>query len=736
MSDAIAAVFRAGPVKLVTIAVPVPLRRVFDYAVPDALVAVLHPGQRVRVPFARRELIGVVVGPVRDEPPPDYEIKPVSALLDAQPLLSEALLALCRWTADYYLHPLGEVIAAALPGPLRRGEQPAIRPPDGLQLTAAGRAALPEVPSRSTTMRALLALLAPGPCAVATVRSQLPGSAAAVKRALDAGWVERCADDGIPRALQPPLPLTAPQAEVLAALATGIGRFGVSLLEGVTGSGKTELYLRLTEAVLAAGGQVLVLAPEIGLTPQLAARFKARFGDGVASFHSGLGEAERARHWLAAASGAARIVVGTRSAVFVPMPRLQLVIVDEEHDGSYKQQDGLRYHARDVAIVRARDAGAMVVLGSATPSLETLRNAEDRRYVHLKLDRRVHDTPPPRIHLLDVRHAVLENGLSPTIVDAVARHLQQGHQSLLFLNRRGYAPVLLCHDCGYVMPCPNCDARLVVHRARKRLACHHCGHVEPQPPACPDCGGRQVPIGQGTERIEDALALRFPEARIERVDSDRLKSGAALAKLLADMQAGAVDVLVGTQVLAKGHDFAGLQFAGLVDVDQALFGSDFRALERMGQLVTQVAGRVGRGGEPGEVILQTHHPEHPLLKLLVTRGYPAFAEALMAERRDFGLPPFAHLALLRVEARSESEVMAFLREARALLPATAAIDVLGPAPATMARRAGFQRGQLLLKSASRGALHRCLEGWLPALERLGQQSRHRWSLDVDPGDLF
>lgn len=721
---------------LVTVAVPVPLRRVFDYAVPDALIGCLRPGQRVKVPFARRELIGVVVSTVRDEPPPAYEIKPVSSLIDAQPLLSDALLALCRWTADYYLHPLGEVIAAALPGPLRRGEQPAMRPPDGLRISDAGRAALPDLPARSAAMRALLALLEPGVRSTSAVRSALPNSAAALKKALDAGWIERCADDSTPVALEPALPLTVEQAAALDALQAAAGRFGVSLLEGVTGSGKTELYLRLTETVLAAGGQVLVLAPEIGLTPQLASRFKARFGDGVASFHSGLGEAERARHWLAAGSGDARIVVGTRSAVFVPMPKLALVIVDEEHDGSYKQQDGLRYHARDVAIVRARDAEAMVVLGSATPSLETLRNAQDARYRHLKLDRRVHDSAPPRVHLLDVRHAVLENGLSPTIVDAVARHLEQGHQSLLFLNRRGYAPVLLCHDCGYVMPCPNCDARLVVHRARKRLACHHCGHVEPQPPACPDCGGRQVPIGQGTERIEDALMMRFPEARIERVDSDRLKSGAALTKLLADVQAGDVDVLVGTQVLAKGHDFAGLAFAGLIDVDQALFGSDFRALERMGQLVTQVAGRVGRSGEPGEVILQTHHPEHPLLKLLVERGYPAFAEALIAERRQFLLPPFANLALLRVEAKTDGDVMAFLRRAKSLLPPSSSIEALGPAPATMARRAGFQRGQLLLKSASRAALHRGLEGWLPEIEALGQQTRQRWSLDVDPGDLF
>jgi primosomal protein N' (replication factor Y) len=716
------------------VALPVPLRRAFDYAVPEVLIDRLAPGQRVEVPFARRTLVGVIVEPPREAPVPDFPVKPIGRLIDDTPLLPEPLLALCRWVADYYLHPLGEVVFATLPGGLRRGETPVPRPPDSLRLTADGAAAT--LPARSTALRALLALLAPGPRTVAEVREALPNAATALKRALDSGWIERCADLPTPRALQARLPLTAEQAAALDGLQAAADGFGVSLLEGVTGSGKTELYLRLTETVIAAGGQVLVLAPEIGLTPQLAARFAARFGDGVASVHSGLSDGERARHWLAAASGAARIVVGTRSAVFVPMPNLRLVIVDEEHDGSYKQQDGLRYHARDVAIVRARAAGAAVVLGSATPSLETLKNAADGRYRQVRLLRRVHDSPPPRIHLLDVRHAVLENGLSPTLIDAVERHLAGGRQSLLFLNRRGYAPVLLCHDCGHVIPCPNCDARLVVHRAKKKLACHHCGHVEPQPPACAECGGRLVPIGQGTERIEDALAIRFPAARIERVDSDRLKSPAALTRLLADVQAGAVDVLVGTQVLAKGHDFAGLAFAGLVDVDQALFGSDFRALERMGQLVTQVAGRVGRAGTPGEVILQTHQPGHPLLKLLVEQGYPAFAAALLAERRLFGLPPYANLALLRAEAKSEGVVMAFLRRAKTLLPADGAVEALGPAPPTMARRAGFQRGQLLLRSASRAALHRVLEAVLPDLEVLGAQSRLRWSIDVDPGDLY
>lgn len=725
--------------KLVPVAVPVPLRQRFDYEAPEALLPQLLPGTRVRVPFGHRELIGVVVDAVREEAAPAFTPKPIASVLDEQePLLSAELLGLCRWVADYYLYPLGETIAAALPGPLRKGEPVTMPPPAGLCLTDAGHAAIATVPARSTAMRALLARLAAGSTSAAELRTVLPNSAASLKKALDAGWIARCPLDTV-RTLEAQLPLTEEQAAALAALdAAANGGFGVSLLEGVTGSGKTELYLRLTETVLSQGGQVLVLAPEIGLTPQLAARFSARFGDGVASFHSGLSDTERARSWLAARSGAARIVVGTRSAVFVPMPRLQLVIVDEEHDTSYKQQDGLRYHARDVAVMRAHRAGVPVLLGSATPSLETLHNAQSGRYRHLRLLKRVRQQAPPRIHLLDVRHAPLDNGLSPTMLEAVQRQLAAGHQALLFLNRRGYAPVLLCHDCGAITPCPNCDARLVVHRARKRLACHHCGHVEPMPEACQDCGGKLVPVGQGTERIEDALRLRFPEYRVERFDSDRLSSGAAIARLLAEVESGDVKLLVGTQVLAKGHDFAGLAFAGLIDVDQALFGADFRAIERMGQMVTQVAGRVGRAETPGEVLLQTHQPEHPLLRLLVEKGYAAFADTLMAERRQFGLPPFASLALLRVEAKTEGEVMRFLKTLRSHLPAAGAgeVEVLGPAPATMARRAGFQRGQLLLKSASRAALHRMLGAWLPEIEALGQQTRLRWSLDVDPADLF
>jgi len=482
---------------------------------------------------------------------------------------------------------------------------------------------------------------------------------------------------------------------------------------------------------------VLVLAPEIGLTPQLAERFEHRFGARVAAYHSGLSDNERARVWMRARRGAVDVIVGTRSAVFLPLARPGLIVVDEEHDVSYKQQDGLRYSARDLALIRAQRLRIPALLGTATPALESRHNAGAGRYRHIVLRQRVFSAAGPRIGVIDMRAQPLKHGLSGPMLDGVQRHLAAGGQALLFLNRRGYAPALLCHDCGWVAPCPNCDARMTVHRARRRLVCHHCGHGVNLPQLCPDCGGTElVPVGQGTERVEDTLRLRFPEKRVERFDSDRLGRAGELERLLADVRGGAIDILVGTQVLAKGHDFAGLSFAGVLDVDQALYGSDFRALERMGQLVTQVAGRVGRAGQPGEVLLQTHQPEHPLLRVLIERGYPAFCEALLQERREFSLPPFAHLALLRAEAPHEGEALELLQQARREMPPAPGIEALGPAPAGMARRAGYHRAQLLLRGSSRAALHRLLDQWIARIEALPAARRLRWSVDVDPADLF
>ncbi|MES0873892.1 primosomal protein N' [Sinimarinibacterium thermocellulolyticum] len=714
-----------------TVSLPVPLRRGFDYRVAADLAARLRRGCRVRVPFGGRSLVGIVVQAPREAPGAVAELRDIEALLDEEPLIPAELLGLCEWAADYYLHPLGEVLGAAMPGGLRRGEPARVARAECYALTAAGRAALDTLADSRRAQRSLLQALVAGPRA----RAALDASAAVLRRALDAGWIEpSVAAPSLPRVVAPTP--TPEQAAALAQLATDDAGFAVHLLEGVTGSGKTELYLRRIEAALASGRQALLLAPEISLTPQLEARLRERFGDGVHRYHSTLTDKARAQVWLAARDGSARVVIGTRSAVWLPFARLGVIVVDEEHDTSYKQQDGFRYSARDVAILRAKRLDIPVLLGSATPSLESLHNARSGRYRHITLRRRVHAAPPPRVRVLDVRGLPLDHGLSPPLLQAIERHLGDGGQALLFLNRRGYAPVLLCHACGWRAPCTRCDAHLTLHRGRNLLICHHCGAQQPPPRHCPSCGSTGLlAVGAGTERIEQALANRFAQYRVARFDSDRITSHAALERQLADIRAGRAQILVGTQILAKGHDFPGLSLVGIVSADQALYGSDFRAVERMGQLVTQVAGRAGRAGQPGEVWLQTHEPEHPLLQTLARHGYGALCEALLAERRDTGLPPYSHLALLRAESREPTLALRFLQQVRTRVPA-GEVTVFEPVPSIMERRGGFARAQLLLQSASRAALHRALAGVVPQIEAWPQARRLRWSVDVDPYDLM
>jgi primosomal protein N' (replication factor Y) len=718
----------------VAVAVPAPLYNVFDYRVGEEMA--ILPGMRLRVPFGARQVVGVALEAPRvpqtpDEGPRKY--KSVAEVLDAEPLLPPELLELCRFASDYYQHPLGEVLATALPSALRAGGDTALKTPRNLRLTPVGREALDTLPKRSRAQRALLQALAGAPAA----RDALPEhSPAALRRLLDQGWIEWFEPAATAATVEDGPPLGKEQHAALETLRADSG-FRVALLEGITGSGKTELYLRRAAEVLEAGRQVLVLVPEIGLTPQLAGRFVRRFGAGVVSYHSGMPDGERAQSWLAARAGRARIVIGTRSAVFVPMPELGLVVVDEEHDGSFKQQEGLRYSARDLAIVRAQRAGAPVILGSATPSLETQQNARAGRYAHARLTQRVHQVAPPAIRLLDIRSRVLDHGMAAPLLEAVGRHLEAGGQALLFINRRGYAPVLLCHDCGWQAPCKQCDARLTLHRARGRLVCHHCGAEQAIPAQCGQCHSRALmPVGQGTERIESGLRDAFPGKRIERFDSDRFRRRGELERLLGDIASGAIHILVGTQLLAKGHDFAGLSLVGILDVDQALYGNDFRALERMGQLITQVAGRAGRVGQQSEVILQTHEPKHPELLRLLEGGYGRLSETLLRHRKTLGLPPFSHLALLRAEAASLAGAMRFLAGARDALAPSAKVQAFGPVVAPMERLAGRYRAQLLLQSGSRSALQAMLAAAVPGFDRLPEARKVRWSVDVDPVDLF
>ncbi len=722
---------------IVRIAIPSPLRRSFDYLAP---VPLPRAGVRVRVPFGRRETVGVVLGEAADSALGRDKLRPLIEVLDDEPLLPPAALDLLHWASGYYHHPIGEVVATALPVALRQGQPARRRSAPRYRLTGAGTAADPAQLRRAPRQAALLALLQRlARAAGAEELAEVEGWQTPMKRFLALGWVEPDSAAVASPGGEVPPPLSAAQEAAVEAIAAGLGRFGGFLLDGVTGSGKTEVYLRLIEQVVATGSQVLVLVPEIGLTPQLVERFRRRFAHPIALLHSGLSDRERLNAWLDARAGAAPIVIGTRSAVFTPLPCLGLVIVDEEHDPSFKQQDGFRYSARDAAVLRARRAGVPVVLGSATPSLESLANAEQGRYLRLVLPERAGTASHPTMRLLDIRHQPLEGGIAEPLFRAITHHLGQGGQVLLFLNRRGYAPVLLCHDCGWVAQCSRCDAHLTYYAGQRRVRCHHCAAERPVPTRCKACGGDQLrAVGHGTERVEEALRARFPDVGVERIDRDATRRKGTLEAKLGRVHSGEARILIGTQMLAKGHHFPDVTLVGILDADQGLFSADFRAGERMAQLILQVAGRAGRAERPGEVVIQTHHPDHPLLGLLIEQGYGPFAAAALEERRQAQLPPYSHLALLRAEATAAELPTQFLEEARALAEAggAAGVMVLGPVPAPMERRAGRYRAQLLLQAEQRAALHRLLERWLPQLEASKAGRKVRWSLDVDPGEMF
>ncbi|WDK83587.1 primosomal protein N' [Xanthomonas campestris] len=739
----------SAPVTTLRVALPVPLPQLFDYLPPQDtdVDGSDRVGCRVRVPFGPRELIGVVVE--RGQQPSAEGLRAALDWCDDTPLLVDELARSLHWLARYTHAPLGEAQASALPGPLRRGEPLADTHAWAWQLTEAGRTGAGSL--RAGSRPALLAaLLLAGPLAEEPLEQQLPQWREAARNLAKRGYAERVA---VAADTLPARPGTGPQLNdeqqaATDAIRAGSG-FATYLLDGVTGSGKTEVYLQAIADCLAAGKQALVLVPEIGLTPQTLGRFRARLGVPVHALHSGLSDGERARVWAAAWRGEAKLIVGTRSAVFTPLPNAGLIVIDEEHDGSYKQQDGIRYHARDFALVRGKALDVPVILGSATPSLESLHNAYSGRYRHLRLSRRAGDARPPRVRVLDVRKRPLKDGLSPEVLAGIGATLARGEQVLVFKNRRGYAPVLLCHDCGWTAACQRCSTPLhqtpmTVHAGGRRLQCHHCGARQPAPLACPACASLALqPQGIGTERLEERLVEAFPDAPVVRIDRSTTQRRDALETQLARLGTDA-GILVGTQILAKGHDLPRLTMVVVVGIDEGLFSADFRAAEKLAQQLIQVAGRAGRADRPGEVWLQTHHPEHPLLQTLVNGGYHAFADAELQQREAAGFPPFAHLALFRAEAKDVAAANQFLIAVRALVgaqtpapsPAITPVECYGPMPAPMPRRAGFQRTQLLLSAAQRSALHRVLDAQMPAIHTLPQARRVRWSLDVDPIDLY
>ncbi len=707
-----------GTALILQIALNTPLRCVFDYRPPEGLKdppmeRVPPLGVRVRVPFGRRRLIGILVGIVAQSRVDPAKLKSALEILDASPVFDPVTFDLLRWAADYYHQPPGEVFAAALPASLRAGQ-----------------------PTQAKAVKAKLSKRAAAQAARAAAATTAAVTAAAPAAA---DVTVAVAADPPPLVVRPSdVELNAGQAQSVEAIVGTLSSFAVHLLQGVTGSGKTEVYLRVIAAALADGGQALVLVPEIALTPQLISRFEDRFSAGVAAVHSGLGQKQRRDTWRAAHRGDARIVIGTRSAVFTSLPKLALIVVDEEHDASYKQQDGFRYSARDLAVVRAQRARVPIVLGSATPSLETLENAASGRYVRHLLPLRPGAATAPRMVLVDLRKAPSEQGVSTPAMQAIERHLAAGGQVIVFLNRRGYAPCLFCNACGWVAPCAHCDARMTLHRRAGQLRCHHCGAHEPVPATCGSCAQPLWPVGQGTERVEETLARLFPHAPLARLDRDTAAARGAIHSVIERVHSGEARILVGTQMLTKGHHFPQVSLVVILDADQGLFASDFRAAERLAQTITQVAGRAGRGRLAGEVLIQTEFPDHPLLQRLVTDGYEAFAISALEERREAGWPPYSRLAILRAEAKDSAGLEAFLRAAQAsgrALDGHAnghAVKVLGPASALMARRADHFRAHLLIETGSRSTLQRFLDRWLARVETLPAPTGLRWSIDVDP----
>lgn len=661
---------------ILSVALPTPLRHLFDYLPPAEYDGLFEPGMRIMVPFQKRQIIGVIIAVSDKTTLKPSQLKTAIAILDTKSIIAEEIMTLISWASHYYHHPLGDIYASVLPALLRQGK------------------------------------------------------ALELKR-------EKKITDSIEPATAPIL--TPAQQAIIIKINADLETFQPYLLHGVTGSGKTEVYFCVIEAVLKLEKQVLVLVPEIALTPQTLSRFQARFTVPIATLHSGLSDRERLNAWYKADLGAARIIIGTRSAIFTPIPELGLIIIDEEHDGSYKQQDGFRYHARDIALVRANKKNIPIILGSATPSLESQYNVKLQRYQLLELPERAGNAKLPEFHIVDIRNQWLEEGLSNKLLAAMKQHLDRGGQVLIFLNRRGFAPNLICHQCGWAARCRRCDANLILHHSPPRLHCHHCGANRVPEKKCPDCANDQLmPVGLGTERIELALQKHFPDLGIARIDRDTVRKKGSMQDKLADIHTGRSRILIGTQMLAKGHHFPEVNFVAILDADSGFFSADLRASERIGQLLLQVAGRAGRAEKPGEVWIQTRQPNHPLLLKLLVNGYSEFSEQILNERQQAEMPPYSHLALIRAEALQQALPLSFLQQVQQQMKSKMPeqVFILGPLPALMERKAGRYRAQLLIQSKYRNILHPFLNEILAEIDSIKLSKKVRWSLDVDPLDMF
>ncbi len=728
------------PTRYASFALALPIYQVFTYALDDEQALA---GTRYRLPFAGRIRTGLLLEPDAGGDIDPARIKPVEARLDDAPVVGAHMLELARWLADYYLQPLGEVLFQCLPGYLRGARPQRSLEVRRYRLAGADDAALDALARRAPKQWEICQALMQSDTGLtaAELKRVNPNWHAAV-RALEArGLVTRELAAPAPAAVAAgslPSP-SAEQASIVQAISARRARFGVHLLDGITGSGKTEIYLRLIGEALADGRQVIYLVPEIGLTRQLIERVGERFGEAFALSHSALTELQRYRAWERFRRGETSIMLGTRSSLFAQSERLGLIIVDEEHDASYRQDDGVRYHARDVAIKRAQMLDIPVVLGTATPALETLHNCARETWFRYCLDERPTAFPPPPIRLVDLRQARLEYGLCGQSFGRIEHHLDCGGQVLIYLNRRGYAPVVMCHECGWQAHCDQCDARLTLHQSVQALLCHHCGHSRAVPAVCPECGHGEIRHhGVGTEQLERGLAARYPDYPVLRIDRDVIGSREMLESRLEQLRSGAPCLLVGTQMIAKGHDYPAITLALILDADQALFSASFRASERLAQTLFQVAGRSGRGDRAGEALVQTRFPEHPLMRALVCDDYRAIAARLLDERRAVGLPPFSRVVLFRADAVELDVALERLDRVAEILRGAPGIDALtlvGPMPALMTRRIGRYRAQLCLMSTDHRVLRTLLREALPAITELPSSSRVNVTIDVDALDF-
>jgi len=750
------------------IAIPAPLYQVFDYRIPSAMLdQTLIPGIRIQVPFGRQERIGILLEQVET---PNYDprkIKTIKRCLDQTPIFDASMLQLLNWASSYYQYPIGEVTHAALPSLLRKGHEAKIKLEKMWRLSELGNSLQFSILNKAPKQLALFHYLLKNSAGL--TKSQLAtfdeNWSYSIRALIKKLIVEECSYDphscidevGINEGdihedknehkaecdknsttkLSPALKLNPEQSVAFAKIMKKLNCFTTFLLFGDTGSGKTEVYLQTINALIKQNKQVLILVPEIGLTPQLIDRFKSRFGNTLTVNHSKLNDSERLTAWVLANSNKVKVILGTRSAVFMPCPNLGAIIIDEEHDLSFKQQDGFRYSARDVAIRRAQLLNIPIILGSATPSLESMQNCINQKFELLRMTKRAGQAQKPKIHLIDIRAIKLNQGLSDTLITEIKNTIAQNKQVLLFLNRRGFAPTLLCHDCGWTAQCLRCDARLTYHAKHSLLRCHHCGSEQKLIKQCLQCNSQDLHhYGQGTEQIETALKQLLPDANISRIDRDTTRRKGSLDKALAAIHSGESQILIGTQMLAKGHHFPNVALVGVIDSDQGLHGTDFRASERLSQLILQVAGRAGRAETPGQVLIQTHHPHHPLMQLIVKQDYQQIADNLLAERKETLFPPFSYLAILRAEANDADAALNYLNDVANLATNQAQVSLLGPMPAPMERRAGRYRAQLIINANQRKQIHEWAQANLPLISQSKLVRRVRWSLDIDPQEVL